>query len=119
MHVMDRFGLSERKTCRLVELNRSSKQYKPSKRDDSEIRARIRELAEKHKKYGSPMIHAILRREGYMLNHKRTERIYREERLSFQEEGQEKAARSCSSAKGESHSGKRGMVHGFCVRLFG
>ena len=115
MHAMDRFGLSERKACRLVELNRSSKQYKPSKRDDSEIRARIRELAEKHRKYGSPMIHAILRREGYMLNHKRTERIYREERLSFQEEGQEKAACSCSSAKGESHSGKRGMVHGFCV----
>ena len=83
MHVMDRFGLSERKACRLVDLNRSSKQYKPSKRDDSEIRARIRELAEKHKKYGSPMIHAILRREGYMLNHKKTERIYREERLSL------------------------------------
>ena len=83
MHVMDRFGLSERKACRLVELNRSSKQYKPSKRDDSEIRARIRELAEKHKKYGSPMIHAILRREGYVLNHKKTERIYREERLSL------------------------------------
>lgn len=115
MHVMDRFGLSERKACRLVELNRSSKQYKPSKRDDSEIRARIRELAEKHKKYGSPMIHAILRREGYVLNHKRTERIYREEKLSFQEEGQEKVARSCSSANGESHPGKRGMVHGFCV----
>jgi len=83
MHVMDRFGLSERKACKLVDLNRSSKQYKPSKRDDSEIRTRIRQLAQRHKKYGSPMIHAILRREGYVLNHKKTERIYREERLSL------------------------------------
>jgi len=41
MHVMDRFGLSERKACRLVELNRSSKQYKPSKRDDSETFAQF------------------------------------------------------------------------------
>jgi len=83
MHLMDRFGLSERKACRMVELNRSSKQYKASKRDDSEIRSKIRELAEENKKYGSPMLHAILRREGYVLNHKRTERIYREERLSL------------------------------------
>jgi len=37
--------------------------------------SRIRELADKHKRYGSPGIHALLRREGIAINHKKTERI--------------------------------------------
>lgn len=47
------------------------------------VRARLKELAGKYSKYGSPMLHVILRREGFVKNHKRTERIYREEGLSL------------------------------------
>ena len=90
MYVMESFGLSERKTCLLVNVNRSSKQYKVNQRDDCLERGRIRELAEKHNRYGSPRIHALLRREGITINHKRTERIYREERLSLRRKKRKK-----------------------------
>lgn len=41
----------------------------------------MRELAEKKHKWGTPMLHAVLKREGLVINHKRTERIYKEEGL--------------------------------------
>jgi len=84
------FGLSERKSYTLVNLNRSSGQYKGSPRDDSHVRERIRELADKHKRYGSPRIHALLRREGIAINHKKTERIYREEGLPLRRKRRKK-----------------------------
>jgi len=43
----------------------------------------LRELAEKRRKSGAPMLHTLLRREGHLINHKRTERLYREEGLSL------------------------------------
>jgi len=84
------FGLSERKSYTLVNLNRSSGQYKGIPRDDSHVRERIRELADKHKRYGSPRIHALLRREGIAINHKKTERIYREEGLPLRRKRRKK-----------------------------
>lgn len=44
----------------------------------------MKELANKYKRYGSPRLHVLLKREGLVINHKRTERIYREEGLSLQ-----------------------------------
>jgi len=84
------FGLSERKSYTLVNLNRSSGQYKDIPRDDSRVRERIRELADKHKRYGSPRIHALLRREVIAINHKKTERIYREEGLPLRRKKRKK-----------------------------
>jgi hypothetical protein len=41
------------------------------------------ELAEDRRRFGSPRLHELLRREGLVQNHKRTERIYQEENLSL------------------------------------
>ena len=41
------------------------------------------ELAEDRRRFGSPRLHALSRREGLVQNHKRTERIYQEENLSL------------------------------------
>ena len=49
--------------------------------EDAPLRARMRELADQRKRWGLPKIHAVLRREELVVNHKRTERIYREEGL--------------------------------------
>ena len=43
----------------------------------------MRELAERRRRFGSPRIHVLLKREGLVINHKRTERIYHEEGLSL------------------------------------
>lgn len=43
----------------------------------------MKELAEQRRRFGSPRLHVLLKREGMVVNHKRTERIYREEKLSL------------------------------------
>jgi putative transposase len=83
-YAAERFGLSKRRGCRLVDLARGTFAYRPQPRPDEEaIRRRMREIAEKRRSWGAPHIHRVLRREGLVRNHKRTERIYREEKLSL------------------------------------
>ncbi|MCE5300709.1 MAG: IS3 family transposase [Spirochaetia bacterium] len=43
----------------------------------------MHEIAEKYKRYGCPRIHKMLRRAGFKINHKRTERLYRLEMLKI------------------------------------
>jgi putative transposase len=82
MQVMERFGLSLRRTCHLVGLSRSSFAYQPVLRPDEDvIRKRLKELAQTRRRFGCPRLHVMLRREGFMINHKRTERIYKQEGL--------------------------------------
>jgi transposase InsO family protein len=45
---------------------------------------------QKDKRYGSPWIHVLLKKEGLVRNHKRTERIYTEEGLSIQRKRKKK-----------------------------
>jgi putative transposase len=76
-------SLSERQACILAGLCRSSYRYEAKPKNDRAIRARLRELAEQRHRFGAPRLHVLLRREGYQINHKRTERLYREEGLSL------------------------------------
>ena len=46
------------------------------------FRARMKALAEQRRRFGSPRIYVMLRREGWRVNHKKVERLYREEGLS-------------------------------------
>ena len=60
----------------------SSKRYVAVKREgDDGLRQRMKELADRYKRFGLPRLHLLLRREGLVVNKKRTERIYHEERL--------------------------------------
>ena len=77
-----------------MNLQRSTGYYKPRKRDDSAIRARLRELAAERRRLGCPTFHAILHREGLVVNHKRTERLYTEEGLSLRRRKRPKRAAS-------------------------
>ena len=66
--------------------------YTPVERNDSIVRQRLRELAQKHRRYGSPRLHDKLRREGLVKNHKRTERLYRLEGLKIRKRRRVKRA---------------------------
>jgi putative transposase len=67
----------------LIDLAKSSYFYAGAAKNDSEIILKIRELANKYKRYGCPRIHRMLRRQGIKINHKRTERLYRQEMLKI------------------------------------
>jgi putative transposase len=68
----------------LIGLSRTSFAYQPVIRPDEEtIRQRLKELAQTRRRFGCPRLHVMLRREGFRINHKRTERIYKQEGLSL------------------------------------
>jgi putative transposase len=77
--------VSERRARRVARLSASSYRY-VSRRvaHDAPIRRRLRELAAQRPRWGSPRLHWLLQREGLVRNHKRTERLYREERLAVE-----------------------------------
>jgi len=66
--------------------------YEPKPENDEAIRGRLRELAAQRKRFGSPRLHIMLKREGLVVNHKRTERIYKEEGLALRKKRRRKGA---------------------------
>lgn len=74
-------GLSQRRACRLASLNFSTWQYKSRKPSEMGLRQRIVELAGVRRRFGYRRLHILLRREGWVVNHKAVHRIYREEGL--------------------------------------
>lgn len=75
-------NISERRACRAINQSRSTQRYKIILTDDEiKIRARVIELAKKYGRYGYKRITALLWQEGFIVNKKRVERIWREEGL--------------------------------------
>lgn len=64
-------------------LSRTAFGYYPKTGDDDVLRHRLREIAAQRRRFGSPRLHVLLKREGLVVNHKRTERIYKEEGLAL------------------------------------
>jgi putative transposase len=91
-HVTTSLGLSVRKACLLVDLSRTVYGYRSRRTDDLVLRQRLRELASQRKRFGSPRLHILLKREGLVINHKRTERLYREEGLALRKKRRRKGA---------------------------
>ncbi len=79
-------GLSERASCCLIGLCRSTNRYVAVEKDDAELRERIVQLAHKRRRFGYRRITAMIRTEQEMsnqprVNRKRVYRIYTEENL--------------------------------------
>ena len=80
--MMEQFDVSERRICRVLNQPRSTQRYLSKIRDDEELLIkRMVELATKYGRYGYRRITALLQREGFQVNHKRVERIWRKEGL--------------------------------------
>ena len=78
----DRLGLSERRACRIAGQNRSTQRHLPQvASDDAALRARLRKLSAERPRWGYRRAHAHLLGEGWTLNRKRVQRIWREEGL--------------------------------------
>ena len=80
-HLIEAHKFSERRSCRLADLNLSTWQYRARRKEQPGLRARIKELAGLRRRFGYRRIHALLRREGWSVNHKAVHRIYVEEGL--------------------------------------
>jgi len=81
MDISQDYGISQRRACRLLQLNRSTYQYRPHPPDDRALRMKLKELAFSRPRYGYRRLTILLRREGWVVNDKRVYRLYREESL--------------------------------------
>jgi putative transposase len=80
--VKEVLDVSERRVCQVLGQSRSTRRYNRCIGDDEEIlTARIVALAGQYGRYGYRRVTAMLRYEGWQVNHKRPERIWRWEGL--------------------------------------
>jgi transposase InsO family protein len=80
--VQTMMDVSERRVCRVLGQPRSTQRYQKRVAEDEEIlSARMVALASEYGRYGYRRITAMLRGEGWQVNHKRVERMWRREGL--------------------------------------
>ncbi len=76
-YLQDAYGISQRRACRLAPISRKAIRYAPLRLTiDADLVTRMKQLAEQYPRYGYLMLHELLRREGLVVNRKRTYRIY-------------------------------------------
>ena len=81
-HLRTVFGMSERRACSIIGDDRKSMRYRSRRADDADLRLRLRELAQQRRRFGYRRLHILLRRDGVLINRKKTQRLYREEGLT-------------------------------------
>ena len=82
MHVRETLFVSERRACRVLGQVRRTQRYTPKVADDEEaLTENIVSLATEYGRYGYRRITALLNTDGWRVNHKRVERIWRQEGL--------------------------------------
>jgi len=91
-HLRDAHEMSERRACRVVGCDRMTMRYRSRRPDDPRLRERLLALAKERRRFGYRRLLVFLRREGFVVNHKRLFRIYREERLMVRKRGGRKRA---------------------------
>lgn len=102
--IVEKYKISERRACRVLGTSRTACRYDSVKRDDEdEIRQKIIYLACNFGRVGYRMVTHMLRNDGIVINHKRVERIWREEGLKI--------------PKKQTKKRRLWMNDGSCVRL--
>jgi putative transposase len=83
VEIIEKYRVSERRACQVIQIGRTSYRYQITRDEQVPLRMRINEIARVRVRYGYKRIHVLLRREGWLVNHKRVYRIYCEEGLNL------------------------------------
>jgi len=77
------FGVSERLACRVVGQHRSTQRAARPERpvEEEKLRSELRAIARGHPRWGYKMATRVLRRQGWRVNRKRVQRLWRDEGL--------------------------------------
>jgi len=91
---MAEYGLSERRACKLLEVERSSYRYEPQVDSNAHLREELVALAKQKPRYGYRRLGVMLARRGWRVNHKRLYRLYSEEHLAVRRLKRKRLARA-------------------------
>lgn len=75
--------MSQRWACTVLLCYRIATLRQGSRVDDVKLGDRMKAIAHERRRFGYRRLHVLLRREGYVVNHKRLFRMYREENSRF------------------------------------
>ena len=67
----------------MAKLSRTVNRYERRPDQNESLRQELRKLADKYPRLGAPMLYWMLRNQGWQVNHKRVERLYRQEKLAL------------------------------------
>ncbi len=84
--------MSERRACKAIGCCRMTIRYESRRPDDRDLRERMKAIAHERRRFGYRRVHILLKREGYVVNHKKLFRLYREEKLAVRRRGGRKRA---------------------------
>jgi len=79
----DAYRVATRRACQIVALSEPVYRYRSRRSPDTTLRQRIKGIAATRMRCGYQRIHVLLRREGWLANHKKLHRIYKEEGLNL------------------------------------
>ena len=94
--------------CTALGLPRSSYYYQPQHRDESALKADLKEIAGKFVKYGNRRLKEQLKRRGYRIGRERTRRLMRELDIEIKPSKKPKPRTTDSE---HHHSGVQNLVH--------
>jgi putative transposase len=81
-HLQRVLGISQRLACQIVGQHRSTQRHQPGEPDrDRSLREQLRQLSRQHPRWGYRRAHAHLRQQGWCVNRKAIQRLWREEGL--------------------------------------
>src|SRR5713226_626524 len=81
-HLWTMFQMSERRACSVIAADRTSIRYRSRRPPDTELRGRLRDLANERKRFGYRRLFVLLRQQGVPSGINRIYRLYREEGLT-------------------------------------
>ena len=91
-HVVAVHGVSQRRACEVLAVDRSGVRYRSIRPDDAAERAAMKAVAAERRRFGYRRIHIMLKRQGIVMNLKKLRRLYREEKLQVRKRGGRKRA---------------------------
>ncbi|MDH4291777.1 MAG: IS3 family transposase [Dehalococcoidia bacterium] len=104
IHIQEKLSVSQRRACRVLRQARKTQRRVPRITDEeARLVERVIALATRYGRYGYRRITAMLRHEGWQVNHKRVERIWRREGLKV--------------PKKQPKRGRLWLNDGSCIRL--
>ena len=91
-HACKEHGVSQRRACSVLSVDRSSVRYCSRRQEDTVVREAMKKVASERRRFGYRRIHVMLDRQGIVMNLKKLRRLYRREKLAVRKRGGRKRA---------------------------
>lgn len=91
-HACKAHGVSQRRACDVLGVDRTSVRYRSIRPDDQPLRDAMKAVAAERRRFGYRRIHVMLQRQGIEMNLKKLRRLYRDEKLQVRKRGGRKRA---------------------------